>query len=69
MVQKLYDACGEEFHTKIVSVAYLVPETCFSYSTALTYQLIYQKSIIDNARDVYCLKVRPAQWALNNYWV
>jgi hypothetical protein len=60
-VQKLIDAWGEELLTAIVLVAYLAQQTCFRCSIASTYQLTHGQSTMDVARDVYCLKVRPAQ--------
>jgi len=60
-VQKLNDAYGEGLLTAIVSVAFLAPQTCFRCSIASTYQLALGQSIKEAAREVYCLKVRPAQ--------
>jgi len=59
-VQKLDDACGEGLITAIVSVAYLALQTCFRCSIASTYLLAHGQSIMEAAREVYCLKVGPA---------
>jgi hypothetical protein len=58
--QKLY-ACGETLFTASISVAFLALHTCFCPLQASTYQLALGKSIMEATREVYCLKVRPAQ--------
>jgi len=59
-VQKL-DACGKELLIAIVSVGYLALQTCFRCSISSTYRLAHGQSIKETAREVYCLKLRPAQ--------
>jgi len=54
-VQKLDDACGEELLTTIVSVPYLALQTCFRCTIASAYQLALGQSIMEAAREVYCL--------------
>jgi hypothetical protein len=49
------DACGEELLTAIVSVAYLALQTCFRCTIASAYQLALGQSIMEAAREVYCL--------------
>jgi hypothetical protein len=54
-VQKLNDACGEQRLTAIVLVAYLALQTCFRCTIASTYQLALGQSIMEAAREAYCL--------------
>jgi len=53
-VQKL-DGCGEELLTAIGLVAFLAPQTCFCCLIASTSQLALGLSIMEAAREVYCL--------------
>ena len=55
--------------TVIVLVAYLALQTCFRCTIASTYKLALGQSMMEAAREVYCLKVRRAPWPIDHYRV
>ena len=55
--------------TASVSVAFLALQTCFRSLIASTYQLAHGQSMKEATREVYCLKVRPAEWPIDHYLV
>jgi hypothetical protein len=55
------DTYGEGLLTASISVAFLALQTCFCCTKASTYQLALGLSIMEGVREVYCVKVRPAQ--------